>query len=144
MIIFGTKQEQCFLQHLQEPYFLERNKNNPFWKWERAVLKFQKYLRVHHYLATADIVNNCGYYYILWYFVIYGTYSRFPIESMNSDPFGNCLPGTELLKSPFRIEFSMRSLLRCLRHCRDPWSDLQPCGRRCRSSRDSLNSMKHL
>ena len=27
--------------------------------------------------------------------------------SLSSDPFRNCLPGTELLQSPFRTEFSM-------------------------------------
>ena len=32
-----------------------------------------------------------------------------------SAPFGNCLPGTELVQSPFRTEFSMGSLSRWYR-----------------------------
>ena len=76
-------------------------------------------------------------------------------------PFGNCLPGTELLRSPFRTEFSMgslswryrpslrrhrrflRSYRRSLRRCRDPWGDRRTSGRRCRSLRDSLKIIKH-
>ena len=71
------------------------------------------------------------------------------------------LPGTELLPSPFRMEFSMGSLSRqyrgslrrhrrfmqsyrqSLRHCRDPWGDQRSPVRRCRSLRDSLNIVKH-
>ena len=64
-------------------------------------------------------------------------------------PSGIFLPGTELLQSPFRTEFSMgsrswryrrsmrrhrrflRSYRRSLRSCRDPWGDRRPHGRRC-------------
>ena len=67
-------------------------------------------------------------------------------------PFGNCLPGTELLQSSFRIEFSMGSLTRqhwwclrrhrqSLRHCRDPWGDRRTRGHRL--LRHSLNVVKH-
>ena len=87
---------------------------------------------------------------------------RFMLEHNNDSitvAFGNCLPGTELLLSPFRMEFSMGSRLRrhcwsLLRHrrflrsyrqslqrCRDPWGDWRPCSRR--SLRDSLNIIKH-
>ena len=88
-------------------------------------------------------------------------------------PFGNCLLGIELLQSPFRMEFSMGSLLRryqrslrrhplfrrhhprflwsyswSLRHCHDPWGDRQPrshshSNQRCRLLCDSLNIIKH-
>ena len=65
------------------------------------------------------------------------------------DPSGIFLPGTELLQSPFRMEFSMgsrsrryrrslwlhrlflRSYRRSLRSCRDPWGDPRTHGRRC-------------
>ena len=48
-------------------------------------------------------------------------------------PFGNCLPGTELLQSPFRTELSMGSLSRwywrSLRHhCRFCRVIADPCG----------------
>ena len=64
-------------------------------------------------------------------------------------PSGIFLPGTELLQSPFRMEFSMgsrsrryrrslrshrrflRSYRKFLRSCRDPWGDRRPHGRRC-------------
>ena len=69
-------------------------------------------------------------------------------------PFGIWLQGTELLQSPFRMEFRMGSFsrhcrsLRCyrrsLRHCRDPWGDHWPCSRRCRLLHNSLNIVKHV
>ena len=77
------------------------------------------------------------------------------------NPFGNCLPRTELLQSLFRTEFSMRSLSRqyqrslwhhcrflqsyhwSMRRCRDPWGNRRTRGRPCRSLRNSLNIVKH-
>ena len=62
----------------------------------------------------------------------------------HSGPLWICLPGTELLQSPLRTEFSMGSLLRrywwslwhhrrflrsyrwSLRHCHDPWGGRWP------------------
>ena len=38
-------------------------------------------------------------------------YHQSPLMDKWETPFGNCLPGTELLQSPFRMEFSMGSLL---------------------------------
>ena len=62
-------------------------------------------------------------------------------------PFGNCLPGTELLQSPYRTEFSMGSLSpryrRSLRRCCDPWADRRSPMDRCRSLRNLLNIVKH-
>ena len=72
-------------------------------------------------------------------------------------PFRNCVPGTELLQSTFRMAFSMGSLSqqyrrslrrhrrflrshrRSLRHCRDPWGDRRRYSQQCQSLRDSLN-----
>ena len=59
-----------------------------------------------------------------------------------SHPSGIFLPGTELLQSPFRTEFSkgsrsrryrrsLRRHRRSLRRCRDPWGDRRSRGRRC-------------
>ena len=75
-------------------------------------------------------------------------------------PLRICLPGTELLQSPFRSEFSMGSLLRryrwsLRRHrwflrryrrsllcCHAPWGDRRSPMGRCRSFRNSLNIIK--
>ena len=78
-------------------------------------------------------------------------------------PLRICLPGIELLQSPFRPEFSMGSLSRRYRRflrrhrrflrsyrrsllCRRaPWGDRRPARSpmgRCRSFRDSLNIIK--
>ena len=81
--------------------------------------------------------------------------------SITPVPSGICFPGTELLQSPFRTEFSMRSrslqYRRSLRHhhrflqsyrrslwrCRDPWGDRRPPMLRRRLLSDSLNIVKH-
>ena len=73
------------------------------------------------------------------------TINRPTRETLHSCPSGIFLPGTELLQSPFRMEFSMgsrsrpyrrslrrhrrflRSYRRSLRRCRDPWGDRR-CG----------------
>ena len=56
-------------------------------------------------------------------------------------PFGNYFPGTELLQSPFRMEFSMGSLSRryrgSLRRCRD-WRATMPIVARLTKHRKSL------
>ena len=70
-------------------------------------------------------------------------------------PSGICLPGTELLQSPFRTELGLgsrsrryRRFLRCHRRFLRSWSlrrfrDRRPPMRRRRSLRDTLNIIKH-
>ena len=68
-------------------------------------------------------------------------------------PFGNCLPGTELLQSPLRAEFSVGSLswqyrwfLQSYRQSLRSYhrSLRRSVAVRCRSLHDSLNIVKHL
>ena len=85
---------------------------------------------------------------------------RFMEKWMNSNnhPLKNCLPGTELLQSPCRTEFSMGSLLqryrrflrsyrRSLRRCRNPWGDRRPpmliFARLTKNRKTLLNVVKH-
>ena len=86
------------------------------------------------------------YYPCKWPFLSGCWWYQFPII-INPLENGNCLPGTESLKSPFRTEFSIRSLSQHYR-----WSlwwlvdAPSPCGEcRCqrRSLCDSLNILKH-
>ena len=88
-----------------------------------------------------------------------GTHLKFMGRLHTPLETGICLPGTELLQSPFRMEFALgsrsRQYRRSLRHhrkfllsyhlslwrCCDLWGDRRSLMRRCRSLRDLLNSL---
>ena len=59
-MLFEALQECSFLEigMKRERCFLIRKKNNPFWKWERAVLMFHMDLRVHSYQLWVSLTFN--------------------------------------------------------------------------------------
>ena len=119
--------------------------------------------RVHYYLSYPNCLVLKTWYQSMVNPLLTHTLRLHCLILLHMDPSGIFLPGTELLQSPFRTEFSkgsrsrryrrslrrhrrfLLSYRRSLRRCRDPWGDRRApiVARLARHQKTLLNIVKY-